>query len=239
MSATAHHDDHRAAAREADRCPCHGALPRHGSEMRAFHARIVRSADEARRRIERDLHDGAQQRLVLLQLKLGLTAQALESDQAAAEALVREMQADLAQAISELRDLARGVYPPLLESDGLYGALGEAVKRSAVPAALQCEQLGRLATEVEVAVYFCCIEALQNAAKHAGANATVTIRLSRRDRVLSFEIVDDGVGFGHISDLASSGLQNMADRVRALGGELHVMSAPGCGTTVAGLVPID
>jgi len=213
-------------------------LGRNQVELRATHARIVTAADAARRRVERDLHDGAQQRLVLLHLKLGLTAQAVRSDPAAAS-LVQEMRGDLTQALAQLRDLAHGLYPALLENDGLRAALAEAVERSPIPATLDCERLRRLQPELEASVYFCCLEALQNAAKHAGQGASATVRITTRDRSLAFEIADDGLGFDGNRARRSGGLQNMTDRIAALGGRLRIASTPGAGTTVNGTLPLN
>jgi signal transduction histidine kinase len=208
-------------------------LTRRADELRASRERIVAAADEERRRVERDLHDGAQQQLVLLRLKLGL----LERDPSRRE-LLPEIRADVERAIAELRDLAHGLYPQALQSDGLAGALKEAVGRAPIPATLDCDGAGRYRPELEAAVYFCCLEALQNAAKHAGEDARAQLRLSERDRRLTFEVSDDGRGFDPATAPQSSGLQNMTDRIGALGGEVTVNSAPGAGTTIAGEVPL-
>jgi len=142
-------------------------LQHHAEELRASRARVVTAADVERRRMERDLHDGAQQQLVLLGLKLGLAERLIEKDAAAATAMHDELRADLRKALSELRDLAHGIYPAVLENEGLPGALREAVERAAIPTELHCDGARRYPPELEAAVYFCCLEALQNAAKHA------------------------------------------------------------------------
>jgi len=214
-------------------------LRRQRDELRASHVRIVTTADAARRDVERNLHDGAQQRLVLLHLKLGLTAQALRRDPAAADGLVQEMRGDLVLALDELRDLARGLYPPLLENEGLAGALAEMVERAPIAATFECDGPRRFAAQFEAAVYFCCLEALQNAAKHAGDGARATVRLAERDGWLELEIADDGKGFDADRALRGSGLPNMTDRMLALGGRLRIASAVGAGTTVSGTVPIE
>ena len=216
-----------------------GDLRRQRDDLRATHARIVTAADAARRRVERDLHDGAQQQLVLLHLKLGVTAQVLTRDPLAAEHLVQEMRSDLARALAMLRDLARGLYPALLESEGLPGALREAVDRSAIPVTLDCPGIDRFPAELEAAVYFCCLEALQNAAKHAGKSANTTVRLQRRNGSLAWEIADDGLGFDSHVHHPGTGLVNMSDRIAALGGQLRVESRPGAGTTVTGSLPLS
>jgi signal transduction histidine kinase len=206
-------------------------------DLRESRARIVAVADAERRRVERDLHDGAQQHLVLLNLKLGLV-QRLVKDDPKATALIAELRADLDHALRELRDLAHGIYPALLENEGLPGALGEAVERGAIRASLDTDGVGRYRREIEAAVYFCCLEALQNAAKHAGDGARVTVRLVQRGGALTFQVADDGRGFEPGANGASTGLHNMIDRIGALGGELVVESAPGRGTRVSGTIPL-
>jgi signal transduction histidine kinase len=206
-------------------------------ELRASRARIVAASDEARRRVERDLHDGAQQNLVLLNLKLGLAERAAAEDPEV-RALVEDARAELNRALDELRDLAHGIYPAVLTSDGLPGALAEVVEQAPIAARLECDGAGRHPPELEAAVYFCCLEALQNAAKHAGEGAQVIVRLEQDEGELRFEVADNGGGFDAGSANGSAGLQNMADRIGALGGALLVESAPGAGTTVRGNVPV-
>ena len=211
----------------------------HDEELRESRARIVVAADEARRRVERDLHDGAQQYLVLLRMKLGLAERAAgDEDLEEARAIVKEASEDLDQALRELRDLAHGIYPAVLESDGLPGALAEAVQRAAIPASLECDGAGRYPPGLEAAVYFCCLEALQNAAKHAGEGATAKVRLAQANGALEFEVADDGRGYDVEAIGPSSGLQNMADRIGALGGRLSIESRAGTGTRVTGNVPL-
>jgi signal transduction histidine kinase len=211
-------------------------LRRHTDELRESRARIVAAADAERRRVERDLHDGAQQHLVLLNLKLSVLRRVVGEDPDAA-ALVDELRGDLGHALRELRDLAHGIYPALLENEGLPGALRQAVERAGIPASLSCDGASRYRPELEAAVYFCCLEALQNAAKHAGDGARATVRLAERDGALVFEVADDGRGFVNADVSAdSAGLQNMADRIGALGGSVRVESAPGEGTMVTGAI---
>jgi signal transduction histidine kinase len=212
-------------------------LAAHDAEMRASRARIVAASDESRRMVERDLHDGAQQYLVLLQLKLGQARRILETDLSKAAAAVDEAGEELAHALSELRDLAHGIYPAVLESDGLPAALAAAAERSSMPVTVDSDGVGRYPQELEAAIYFCCLEALQNAAKHAGDGAKVSVRLSQDDGQVQFEVEDDGRGYDAAKISPSSGLQNMTDRIGALGGELHIVSVPGAGTTVRGNVP--
>jgi signal transduction histidine kinase len=211
----------------------------HDAELRASRARIVATSDEARRRVERDLHDGAQQYLVLLQLRLGQARRILQTDPDKAPAAIDEASEELAHALAELRDLAHGIYPAVLESDGLPGALQAAAKRSSVPVTVDADGVGRYAQELEAAIYFCCLEALQNAAKHAGDGAKVSVRLSHVDGEVQFEVSDDGRGYDTTAVGPSAGLQNMADRIGALGGQLRIESMPGAGTTVRGGVPVE
>jgi signal transduction histidine kinase len=212
-------------------------LAAHDTEMRASRARIVTASDESRRQVERDLHDGAQQYLVLMELKLGLLTKAVADDPEAA-ALAAEVRADLARALAELRDLAHGIYPAVLESDGLPAALQAAAERSTMLVTVDGDGVGRYAQELEAAVYFCCLEALQNASKHAGDGAQVRVRLKEVGEQVQFEVADNGRGYDAALIGPSAGLQNMTDRIGALGGELYIESAPGAGTTVRGSVPV-
>jgi signal transduction histidine kinase len=214
-------------------------LRRHEAELRESRARVVAAADAARRRVERDLHDGAQQQLVLVGLKLGAARKLVDDDPARAGAVLDELRGDLDRALAELRDLAHGLYPQLLESEGLRGALRDAASRSAIPTEVEFDGAGRYPAEVEAAVYFCCLEALQNAGKHAGADAHALVKLHEEPGTLSFEVSDNGRGFEANGRPAGAGLENMADRVAALGGELRVNSRPGAGTTIAGTIPLD
>jgi signal transduction histidine kinase len=207
-------------------------------ELRASRQRIVAAGNQARRQVERDLHDGAQQLLVLAQLKIGLAERAIETNPAQAKATIAELHEDMSRALSELRDLARGIYPPLLETDGLRSALEEAVNRAPIHAHLDCDGAGRYRPELEAAVYFCCVEALQNAAKHAGPDAHVEVRLGATSSSLLFEVEDNGHGFDLAGARNYAGLQNMEDRIGALGGELQVSSRPGQGTRIRGAVPV-
>jgi signal transduction histidine kinase len=214
------------------------------AEVAASRKRLAGAADSARRQIERDLHDGAQQQLVALRVKLELAREALEeeSGQAGQAGRGAEMVAGLGpeveEIIEEVRSLARGIYPALLVSDGLGEALRTAGLRSPVPVRIDADGIGRLAAETEGAVYFCCLEALQNVAKHATGATAVAIEL-RDGGELSFTVTDDGCGFDAARGAAGSGVTGMKDRLAAVGGELWVESAPGVGTRVRGHVPID
>ncbi len=204
------------------------------SELRESRQRLVTAGDEARRRLERNLHDGAQQDLVAMAIKLKLAGGVLGDD---ARELLEELQADTANALQNLRTLARGIYPPLLADLGLVAALNAQAGKSPVPVAVRADGIGRFPQETEAAVYFCCLEALQNSAKYARASAA-RITLSAADGALTFAVSDDGAGYDSARTPMGSGLRNMADRLAALGGRLQVRSTPGAGTTVSGRLPV-
>jgi signal transduction histidine kinase len=206
-------------------------------QLRASRQRLVSAQDEERRKLERNLHDGAQQQLVALAVKLRLLEQLVERDPAQARSVAAQLQGDTTAALEELRDLARGIYPPLLADKGLVAALESQARKSVVPVTVEGDGVGRYAREAEAAVYFSCLEALQNVAKYASASRA-TITLSDGDGRLRFEVSDDGVGFDAASRSNGSGLQGIADRLAALDGEIEIRSAPGAGTTVAGVLPV-
>jgi signal transduction histidine kinase len=205
-------------------------------ELRASRQRIVAAQDTERRRIERNIHDGAQQELVALAMKLRLAEGLMDADPGKAREMVVQLQSDATGALDNLRDLARGIYPPVLADAGLAAALDAQARRSPVAVSLDADDIGRYPPEVEAAVYFCVLEALQNAAKYAGATDAV-VRVWTDDGELAFTVTDDGGGFDPASTPRGSGLQNMADRLAALGGTLDVRSAVGLGTTVEGRIP--
>ena len=207
-------------------------------ELRASRRRLVAAQDAERRRLERNIHDGAQQQLVALQVKQRLADGMIERDPTKARELVRQLQADTAEALDALRDLARGIYPPLLADKGLGSALESQARKSPVPVTVESDSLGRYSQEVEAAVYFCALEAMNNLAKYAGASSAM-VSLSQVDGTLTFAVSDDGVGFVPAEASGGTGLQGMADRLDAIGGRLEVRSAPGEGTTVVGRVPVD
>ena len=207
---------------------------RKAEELQASRARIVATADAERRRIERNLHDGAQQRLVALAVQLRLATRLADNDVEAAKALLDELHEQLQDTMQELRSLAHGIYPPLLMDQGLNAALSAAAKRSPLPTTIEAASLRRYPPEVEATVYFCCLEALQNASKYAGPGATVTIHVEEDATGLVFEVIDDGVGFDSQGKGLGAGFVNMNDRLGAVGGSLQVDSAPGRGTRVTG-----
>ncbi|TMD22641.1 MAG: hypothetical protein E6I99_09490 [Chloroflexi bacterium] len=206
-------------------------------DLRASRQRLVTAQDEERRRLERDLHDGAQQHLVALKIKVGL-AEAAAEPESKARPILAQLKQDADEALDNLRELARGIYPPLLASDGLQAALASHVRRLAIPVNLRVDDVPRQPREVEGAVYFCCLEALQNVVKSAEASA-VDVHISTDNSMLTFRVEDDGKGFEPATVTRGSGLQNMRDRLEALGGSLEVRSAPGHGTTVVGKIPLS
>jgi signal transduction histidine kinase len=205
-------------------------------DLKASRIRLVQAQDSERRRIERNIHDGAQQQLVALQVKLGLALR-LSAEPEQLDPILTQLQEDTNQALQDLRDLARGIYPPLLADQGLAAALGAQARKSPLPVAVEADGIGRYPQDAEAAVYFCVLEALQNVAKYAQANSA-TVKLSATEGQLSFEVTDDGQGFDASSISYGTGLQGMADRLAALGGRIDVHSQPGAGTTVTGWLPV-
>ena len=212
-------------------------LRRQADELRASRARIVAATDAERRRIERDLHDGAQQHLVALAVNLRIARQLNEPGNAEVNELLEQLRQDMREAIQQLRDFAHGIYPPLLMDAGLGQALAAAAARAPVPARVQAD-VGRYPQEIESAVYFCCLEALQNAGKYAGDGAKATVHIHEDGGRLVFEVKDDGQGFDTQAKGLGAGFTNMNDRLGAIGGELRVESAPGAGTKLTGTVPL-
>ena len=204
-------------------------------ELRASRQRLVAARDEERRRIERNIHDGAQQQLVALAVKIRLTDTIVGTDEDRAHAMLTELQADATTALEDLRDLAHGIYPPLLADRGLVAALRAHARKAQVPVSIASDGVGRAAPEAEAAVYFCVLEALQNVAKYAGATA-VEVRLNDEHGMLGFIVQDNGAGF-EVDGAAGFGLTNMRDRLDSLGGSFEVRSNPGSGTTVSGSIP--
>jgi signal transduction histidine kinase len=207
-------------------------------ELRASRQRLVAAQDEERRRLERNLHDGAQQNLVALKVKLGLAEAMAEKDPARAKELVVQLKADADEALETLRDLARGIYPPLLADRGLVAALESQARKATVPVEVMASDIRRYPQDVEAAVYFCCLEALQNVQKYAHATQA-EVSLLDSGGELRFEISDDGQGFDPTTAKRGSGLTNMSDRLDALGGTVEVRSRPSEGTILLGTLPIQ
>jgi signal transduction histidine kinase len=205
-------------------------------ELRASRQRLVAAQDEERRKLERNIHDGVQQQLVALAVQLRLVEQLTERDPAKARTLAAELQGRATEALEDLRDLARGIYPPLLADQGLATAIEAQARRAAVPTRVVANDIGRYPRSVEGAVYFAVLEAMNNIAKYAEASETEIV-LAERNHHLEFRVADDGRGFDTTSTGAGTGLQGMADRLDAVGGRIEVRSAPGDGTVVTGSVP--
>jgi signal transduction histidine kinase len=205
-------------------------------DLRSSRQRLVTAQDEARRRLERNIHDGAQQDLVALSIKLGLAEITLDEDTAETRKILQQLRADAAGALENIRDLARGIYPPLLADMGLVTALSAQAGKFPFPVTVQADGIGRSSQDAEAAVYFCCLEALQNTSKYANATQAC-VTLQAQNEALRFTTSDDGAGYDSRHTPMGSGLRNMADRLAALGGELDVRSLPGSGTTVTGRLP--
>ena len=203
-------------------------------QLAASRARIVEAADAARRRIERDLHDGAQQRLVSLALSLRLLESSLEPDSAATRELAAA-RAELDAALEELRELARGIHPSILVDRGLEAALASLAGRSTVPVELDLDSCGELLLSVQTTAYFLVAEALTNASKHANSDR-IAVRVAAGEGHTVVEVRDDGRGGA--SPAQGSGLSGLADRVSALGGTLEIESPVGVGTTIRARIPV-
>ena len=205
-------------------------------DLRASRRRLVHAQDEERHRIERNLHDGAQQQLVALTIQLSL----LEDDAGDADSVLQmagELRSGLHAALNDLRALARGIYPPLLADQGLAAALQAQASRAPLPVFIEADGIGRYPRDAEAAVYFCILEALQNVAKYSQASQA-TVALSCPHSHLQFSVTDDGAGFEPASATDGTGLQGMTDRLAAVGGTLRILSQPGNGTTVSGTLPV-
>jgi signal transduction histidine kinase len=206
-------------------------------DLQAAQKRLVAAQDDERRRLERNIHDGAQQQLVALTVQLRLADTLIERDPSRARELLDQLRADTNDALEDLRDLARGIYPPLLADKGLLSALEGQARKASLPVEVQALGIDRYPQEIEAAAYFSCLEALQNVAKYAHASRAV-VTLSDGDGRLRFEVADDGLGFDPSDVGYGTGLQGMADRLGALAGTLTVTSSVGNGTIVVGTIPV-
>jgi len=213
-------------------------IAQQAADLRSSRQRIVAAQDEERRRLERNIHDGAQQHLVALAVKLRLAKTALQKDPELGRRMLGEIQGEVDAALDTLRSLALGIYPPLLEEQGIAAALAAQYLQSSQPVRLEADGLGRYPIELEAAVYFCALEALQNAAKYANATA-ITIAFRERDGALEFSVADDGGGFDAGSNGTGTGIQGMRDRMAVFGGDAEIESSPGHGTIVRGRVPVS
>jgi signal transduction histidine kinase len=192
---------------------------------------------DARQKIERDLHDGAQQRLVALRLKLGMAASTMEHRDPAGAETLHALESDVDDTIDEVRLLAHGIYPPLLARTGLRDALRAVARVATLPTVVRAENLSRYSPEIETTVYFSCSEALQNATKHAPESTLITVRVWQ-DHDLHFAVSDDGPGFDAPATLYGTGLRNLGERLAAVGGSMHIHTSPGQGTVVEGSIPL-
>ena len=206
-------------------------------ELTVSRQRLVTAQDTERRRIERNLHDGAQQELIALKLKLVVAQDMAGSDPQQAQEMLQGLVADVGNAVETLRELARGIYPAVLADLGLAAALEAQARRSPLTVEVHADSIHRYPPEIEAAVYFCCLEALQNAIKHARAT-TMVISVGESAGELRFTAVDDGQGIDVTRARSGSGIQNMADRMAALHGSLDLGAAPGGGTSVSGRLPV-
>ena len=204
-------------------------------ELRESRRRIVAAQDERAKKLERNIHDGAQQQLVALAVKARLAGTLATRDAERTAAMLEEIQTDLQAALDDLRDLARGIYPPLLADKGLAAALMAQARKASIPVSVEPDGIGRYPQEIESAVYFSCLEALNNVTKYADATSA-SVALGEQDGVLTFIVSDDGHGFDASATSYGTGLQGIADRLSAVGGQLEIRSAPDAGTTVAGHV---
>jgi len=209
------------------------------ADLAASRGRLMEMAHAERRRLERDLHDGVQQQLVGLRIKLDLAADTIKQDPLRGERMLASVGEQMDDVLHGLRLLARGIYPSVLHERGLAEALRSAARSSPVATVVRGTGVGRYAEDVEVAVYFCCLEGLQNVVKHAGPGANATITLREDGQRLRFEVRDSGVGFDVATAPPGTGLTNMRDRIEAVDGTLAITSTPGHGTLVAGSVPVE
>ena len=208
------------------------------AELEASRERVLAAADTARRALENDLDSGPQQQLVALKVKLGPTRK--RAEQLGAEktaSLLTQLENDAGDAIKAVRDFAGGIYPPLLEAEGLALAIAQQAHKAAIPITVDGNGVRRYRRETEAAVYFTVLEALQNTAKYADATSA-SVSLTANGNRLLFEVRDDGRGFDPKSIEAGAGLAGMTDRLDTVGGEVRIESAPGEGTVVTGSVPV-
>jgi signal transduction histidine kinase len=206
-------------------------------DLRASRGRLVKAQDEERRKLERDIHDGAQQQLVALAVKARLADTMIDHDPTRAHDVLSEVQAETQETLESLRDLARGIYPPLLVDRGLAEALRAQGRKAPMAVSTNARGVGRYPQEIEATVYFCCLEALQNAGKYAEASH-VDVTLEASNGALTFAVEDDGDGFDPVATPRGMGLQNMTDRLAAVGGTLEIRSEPNHGTTIRGSLPV-
>ena len=206
-------------------------------ELKRSRARLVRAADDERRKFERNLHDSVQQQLISIKVRLEMEANEGDLSESSRGRLPKIAQS-VEAALTQVQEVAHGLYPPLLIASGLPTALRRLYAHAASPPEIDAIGVGRYEPEIESAVYYCCSEAIQNATKHGGRDVVhVSVALAEEDGRLTFRVVDDGLGFA-VGDVRGLGLQNMEDRLGALGGRLTIATAPGRGTTISGHIPL-
>jgi signal transduction histidine kinase len=211
-------------------------ISRQAVDLRESRQRIVAAQDAERRRLERNIHDGAQQHLVALAVKLRLAATLANRDAERARPSIDGLRRQTKDALETLGTLAAGLYPPALRDGGIGAALSAQTALTTVPVEVIDHVSNRYPEDLEAAVYFCCQEAIQNAVKHAQASH-ITVRLDERNGAVQFDVSDNGTGFDPAAARRGAGMQNMADRIAASGGSFEVDSSPGGGATVRGRVP--
>ena len=215
-----------------------GELASSKISLEASRERLARTADEERRRIQRDLHDGAQQHLIAMHVKLEFAVEAIDEDPARCAGILAEIGQEMGDTASDLRSLASDLFPPALAEYGLVGALASAARRMHGDVHFESHGVGRHPAAIETAVYFVCLEGLQNISKHGGADANASLRLWEANQWLFLELGDYGAGFSPKAVKAGSGLQNMHDRIASVGGRLRVEASAGYGTVLRAAVPI-
>jgi signal transduction histidine kinase len=206
-------------------------------EVARSRARLVRAADDERRKFERNLHDSVQQQLISIKLRLEIEAEEGDLSESRRERLL-EIAQSVEAALAEVREVSQGLHPPLLTASGLPAALRRFHGHATSPPEIDAVGVGRYPPEIESAVYYCCLEAIQNATKHGGRGVHVSVALAEENGHLTFSVTDDGPGFG-VGEVRGLGLQNMEDRLGAVGGRLMIATAPGRGTTISGHVPLQ
>jgi signal transduction histidine kinase len=198
-------------------------------------ARVVEAVDLQRESLERDIHDGVQQRLVAVRIQLGLATD-LAKDDARLRQVLAEIGESLEEAIDELREVAHGVHPQVLTDQGLVAALAHVARAAAGPVEIASAGIGRYPANLESAIYYCCREAIQNASKHGGPSVRISISLHEEQGVIAFAVSDDGPGFDVAAAAPGRGLQHMRDRILLLGGRVSIVSSAGAGTVVSGSI---
>jgi signal transduction histidine kinase len=198
-------------------------------------ARVVEAVDLQRESLERDIHDGVQQRLVAVRIQLGLATD-LAKDDARLRQVLAEIGESLEEAIDELREVAHGVHPQVLTDQGLVAALAHVARAAAGPVEIASAGIGRYPANLESAIYYCCREAIQNASKHGGPSVRISISLHEEQGVIAFAVSDDGPGFNVATAAPGRGLQHMRDRILLLGGRVSIVSSAGAGTVVSGSI---